>query len=502
MSAMGLTRRSFIRWVLSTGAAMACPIPSMGGGEPDKPGAPRKLGGETNKVCHDLRDHKLPAFPPPSRSVDVVVVGAGPSGYSAAEALRGSDYLVLEKESHVGGNAYTETWNGLDYCTGSAWASVFSPEVDALFKRWKLALRPVAGLDPACFEGTWIKDFWDGKSDSPMIDKLPYPESVKKGFRDFNKTLEGIDIEKEKEALDARPFSEFFKGYPEPLKAYWDGFGPSNWGSRTELTSAYLGIQGARDWGKSQRYTFEGGLGMVSRTVWASFPESDKKRFLFDATAVSVRKEGAKVLVTFFKDGKPETVAAKSVVVAAPKYVARRLVQGLPEDQDAAMGAMRYAPYAVYNLCFTRRVWTLGYDNWHVGARHYTDFVQADWVTRGDKGDPKGPQVLTLYAPHAENERADLLDDEESLSRAEKAVEELGTVVPGALDHLAEVRIFRRGHPMPMSVPGWYTKVQPVARRDFPPVYFAHSDQAGEVSDVAYGALSGIEAAGKALKHL
>lgn len=499
---MALTRRSFIKWVVGSGAAMACPFPGLAGEPGGPPKAAPKLAGEENAVCHAVRDRTLPKMPAPSLSVDVVVVGAGPSGYAAAQALRGSDYLVLEKEPHIGGNAYSETWNGLNYCTGSAWASVFSPEVDALFKGWKLDMKPISGFDPAAFSGVWIKDFWDGKADSPLIEKLPYGDAVKKGFRDWLKGLEAFDIEKDKDKFDALPFSDFFKGAPAPLKAYWDAFGPSNWGARTEHTSSYLGIQAARDWPKSQRYTFEGGLGMISRQVWEQTPEADRKRHLFGAAAVAVKKKGKRAVVTFMKDGKLEAVSAKAVVMATPKYITRRLVAGLPAAQDAAMAAMRYAPYAVVTACFTRRVWNMGYDNWPVGTKYFTDFVQADWVTNGETGDPAKPQILSLYAPLDEKERADLLDDEESLYRAEKAVEELAAAVPGCVDHLAEVRMFRRGHPMPMSIPGWISKLQPAARVDFPPVYFAHSDAAGEVSDVAYGALNGIEAAKKALKHV
>jgi phytoene dehydrogenase-like protein len=499
---MALSRRSFIKWVLGSGAAMACPFPGAAGEPGGPPKAAPKLGGEANAACHAVRDGKLPAFPAPSKSVDVVVVGAGPSGYAAAEALRGSDYLVLEKEPVVGGNALAERWNGLDYCTGSAWASIFSPEVDALFKRWKLDLKPIKGDDTLCFEGRWLKDFWDGKADSPKIELLPYPDSVKNGVRDWLKGIAAIDLESQKEKLDQTRFSDFFKGAPDILKTYWDAFGPSNWGARTEHTSAYLGLQAARDWPGTESFSFEGGLGMVSKVVWDNTPEADKKRYVFDATVVSVERKGKGAVVTFMKDGKLEVVEAKAVVMASPKYITRRLVRDLPEAQDAAMAAMRYAPYAVINACFTKRVWNLGYDNWPLGTKYFTDFVQADWVTHQENGDPAKPQILTLYAPMDEKERADLLDDEESLIRAEKAVEELDRFIPGCTDHLAEVRMFRRGHAMPMSIPGWYTKLQPAARADHPPVYFAHSDSGGEVSDVAYAALNGIESAKKALKHV
>ena len=62
--------------------------------------------------------------------------------------------------------------------------------------------------------------------------------------------------------------------------------------------------------------------------------------------------------------------------------------------------------------------------------------------------------MITVYAPKLERERADLLYSEDVINEAKKAVEELTELFPEWLDHLSEVRIFRRGHPMPMSTPG------------------------------------------------
>ncbi|MBI3297733.1 MAG: FAD-dependent oxidoreductase [Elusimicrobia bacterium] len=496
-----LTRRSFIRWVITSGAAMACPIP-LPAAEAEKAAPETRMRREDFEVCHKVRDRVPLPLAAPSRSVDVVVVGAGPSGLGAADGLAGSDFMVLEKEPQVGGNAYSENWNGLEYCTGSAWISMFSPEVKALMTRWKIDPPRIQGFDAVYAEGRWVRDFWDGRSDSARIDELPYDDGVKKGIREFLKELEAMDLDKDMAALDARPFSELLAGKPEPLRRYWDNFGLSNWGAEAKHSSAYIGAQAARDWPKEPRYTYEGGLGGISKRVFEGFPEDTKKRFVLGAAVYRVKRAGKRVLVGFMKDGRPECVSAKSVVFSGPKMMASRVIDGLPKKQVAAMQAIRYAPYPVYNLCFTRRVADVGYDSWVIGAKNFTDIVQADWVTRGRTAAPGDPQVLTLYAPMRENERADLLDDEESLLRAERAAAELGEVFPGALDHLAEVRVFRRGHAMPMSAPNWTTKVQPAARKDFGPVYFAHSDAAGEVSDVAYGALAGVEAAAKALKHI
>jgi hypothetical protein len=188
--------------------------------------------------------------------------------------------------------------------------------------------------------------------------------------------------------------------------------------------------------------------------------------------------------------------------MAVPKFMARRLVEGLPEAQSAAMGAMRYAPYLMVNLCFERAVWSRAYDNYPVGARAFTDFIPADFVRVGREGKPGRRQVITVYCPLDGSERQSLLDDSATLARAEAAAAEFCSMVPDAEQSLREVRVFRRGHAMPMAVPGGLTRLQPAASADFPPVFFGASDSAGEISDLAYAAFNGIAAAEKALRLL
>lgn len=503
-----VSRRSFIKWVLASGAAMGCPIPAGAAGEPSgKPqtGAPSpQLHSEDNTICHKVRDGESFPSPAPDQKVDVVIVGGGPSGLAAADELKGANYLLLEKEDHLGGNSYSEEWEGHRYSTAAAWDSLPTPEFQALAKRWKLDWKKIEGEDSVSFDGKWIRNFWTGRADNPAFDQLPFDKSVKDGFKQFVAELEPLNFDDDKVVakLDSQRFSDYLKGRPVELKRFWDQFGPSNWGATTEDTSLYVGLSCARDWFRFPHFTWEGGIGQASLRVLDSIGEANKKKLLTRCYVYKVAKHGRGVRVSFFRDGKPHTIEAKACVMATPKFITKMLVEKLPTDQFTAMSSMRYAPYLVYNLCFDRVVYNQGYDNWPIGSKNFTDFIPADWVTYAEGGDLSRKQVITVYAPRPELERSNFLDDGKVMGMAQAAADELGGLFPGWADHLKEVRIYRRGHPMPMSTPGYFTKLQPLGRRDFSPIYFGHSDALGEVSDFLYAGLSGIKAAQKAAKHL
>ena len=96
-------RRSFIKFVVAGSVASGCPVDLalVAAPEPTRPA----VDGEHNEICHQVRDGH--AFPRPQAGSrhDIVIVGGGISGLSAAYFLRNQDFLLLEKEDHWGGNA-------------------------------------------------------------------------------------------------------------------------------------------------------------------------------------------------------------------------------------------------------------------------------------------------------------------------------------------------------------------------------------------------------------
>jgi len=472
---MATNRRDFIKFVVAGSVAAGCPIDlSLLAAETPQP----EVDGEDNRICHQVRDGTMFARPQVSARHDAVIVGGGVSGMTAAYLLRSRDFLLLEKEPHWGGNAYLMEYQGNAYATGSAFLEK-SEYAYSFAKEIGLEPLPINDRDSTIIKGEWIANTW-----AEGIDKLPYPASVREGFKKFKKDMLAIDLEKRATELYNVRFSDFMKGYPEEVKQWWDNYGPSNWGATTEDTAAALGIGEMQEIGGAtvpEFYTWPGGLGAITQKLAGILQAKFADRMQVGATTVAVVPDNKEVQVTYMQGAELKTVAAKTVVMATPKFITRRIVQGLPEKQSDAMHQIRYIPYAVVNLIFDKPVFNKSYDTWCPGNT-FTDFIVADWTIRNQPGYQQKYNILTCYTPMSEEDRGSLLTESGTRKKAVSVLNDFQKLFPGSNVDPVEVHIYRRGHPLYMSTPGLYTKVQPLVREPMDRVFFANTDSEGPES--------------------
>lgn len=384
-------------------------------------------------------------------------------------------------------------YQGMAYATGSAF--IWSGDDAYPFaKEIGLEPLPVNNWDGSIIKGEFVPDTW-----GEGLDKLPYAASVRESFKKFKKEMLAIDLKKRSD-LWGVPFSKFMKSHAPEVKQWWDTYGPSNWGATSDDTAAMVGIgelQGsASDTRQDIRYTWPGGNGAISKRLTELLLANSADHMLAGATTVSVIPERQEVRVTYMQGRELKAVAAKAVIMASPKFITRRLVQGLPEKQSEAMHRIRYIPYPVVNLIFDKPVFNKGYDTWCPGNT-FTDFIVADWVVRNQPGYQQKYNILTCYTPMKEEDRGYLLTEGSTRKVAARVLADFQKLFPGSNVDPVEVHIYRRGHPLYMSTPGLYTQTQPVVRHPMDRIFFANTDSEGPES----GTNKAIAAARRAVKE-
>ncbi len=167
--------------------------------------------------------------------------------------------------------------------------------------------------------------------------------------------------------------------------------------------------------------------------------------------------------------------------MCTPKHITSRIVMGLPSEQQTAMRRYRYAPYPVVNVIFDKPVYNRGYDNWCPG-KTFTDFIVADWTIQKNPGYRQKYNILTLYTPLREVQRSTLLDENDCKTLAARVLADFQNLMPECNVDPVEVRIYRRGHPMFMAVPGQYTKNRLIASHPMDRIFFGNADSGGPES--------------------
>jgi monoamine oxidase len=491
------TRRDFIRFFVAGSIAAGCPVDFslLAADAPDT-----EVDGEHYEICHKVRDQESFPTTPVSKQYDIVIVGGGISGLSAAYYLKDYNYLLLEKEDHWGGNAYLEEYESQAFATGSAFSEKGSA-AEALARELGLTLLPINCPDPTIINGKWTKETWGAG-----LDALAYSAAVRESFKKFKSDMLAVDLSKNPAQYDNQSFAHYLQPYAPELKAWWDSYGPSNWGAPSDDTSALVGIAEVHSISEEiemgdSRVTLPGGNGAISKKLADHLLATRADSLQNGSTIVSVDPQKDSVNVTFIREGRPATVAAKCVVMATPKFITARIVSGIPDFQSDAMESFRYCPYPVINMVFDRPVYTKGYDTWCPG-NSFTDFIVADWVLRAQPGYTPRNNILTFYTPLPESKRERLLQVSGCKEIAAGVLKDFQKLLPEFNIDPIEIHFYRRGHPMFLSAPGTFTKTIPTARQPLDRVFFANTDSLGPVSDASNAILASQSAAEWVKKRL
>ncbi len=481
-----MNRRDFLKWMGLAGLGLTAGLAGSGCWKPKtEPGAKGAFAhvqlpewtGDSFGPMHRIRDGMaLETLPKPSRTVEVAIIGGGLTGLTAAHQLRDSDFLLLEREAQLGGNAKSGDYQGIQYALGSAYLVDVEEPYGPLYESLGLTLQPIR--EPT--DNAYLMGRWNPLNQGP----------VQQGFEKLRKHLAqllqsqdfpGVPIElasTEALKLDKISFYDYLKtDYPPDLLHCIDAYCYSALGGSIREISAYAGINFYSEIAGSI-YAFPGGNAAVAQRLVSAIEKAGPNRMMTDVSVAKVIQRDHAVDIVYFSNAQPEeliTVRAKQAILAVPFFFARRILAGLPDSQDAILHGVRYGSYLVANFCFDRPVFNGAYDNWSPHNPAFTDFIDAGYVSH----DQAPGQVLTVYAPfrNAQVGRSKLLLGNRK-ALASDLITQLQAIAPFKMQLLKEIRLTRYGHQLMTSRVGQVSELRSL-NKNMGRVILAHSDGQG-----------------------
>lgn len=449
----------------------------------------RILGSESWKSSIERADGPIRGEVELVRSVDIAIVGGGPSGLVASYRLRHEDILLLEAETEIGGNARSAFWDGIPWPMGAIVTYKRSPAM-ALYDELGLEPKPT---DSSYGRQTFLGDryvekpLWEGG-----LENLVAPK-VAASIRDAGDELLNLDLDDAQGDLDRHTLARLFKPYRPEVQAFFDQL--LGWfGGTTNTYSALVGACLARSQmgeglgvlypeGTSQGgpYTFPGGLGHATRALARKINEAGGDRIWTECPVVNIESSEDQITIHAYRAGRYVEVRAGAAIVAVPKVVAREIVTGLPEDQRRAMQQFRSAPFLVIGIAADSKIAAEA----PVARMLDGPFATFRHIASSDQG-----HFYRCEVPLSVEVESHRLDDSSLRGRVQRIVEYLEWLFPGAGNRISEVHAWRRGRNWYVPVPGMVTEFQPKAASPLGRLTFANADSLGPISEFGWAMIA------------
>jgi oxygen-dependent protoporphyrinogen oxidase len=399
------------------------------------------------------------------QKADVVVVGAGIGGLSAAWELRDLDVVVLESTDRVGGRLMSEPRD-------QYWLN-FGGHVIGSSETFTGRLVEAAGARADDLPGVLTAVAVPGKMVSGGRVET-YPLRLPMSLRDRAglmvagarlrlavaqyarvARLRKGESESERRARvlahrSDQTFAEFLGSVPSDVDAMFRATIRRSSGEPEEVTAGYgIGyFQLVWDRGRGLTRNIVGGSGELPRKIAAALDG----RIFTNSPVRSVVQDSDGVVVTFDDNGSDRTIRARAAVVAAPAPVAREVIADLPAEVASALEGITYGPYYVGSF-LTGETGPMPYDNVYAAATPRSSFNMlfntANLLRRGSRREPGG--TLMVYAAAKLARDLDGMTEEQI---GERFVDDLCALFPQLRGNVRETHIRYWSHGLPHPRPG------------------------------------------------
>jgi oxygen-dependent protoporphyrinogen oxidase len=412
---------------------------------------------------------------------EVVVIGAGIAGLTAAYSLRDRDVVVLEAADRVGGRIRSEP-------RGDNWinfgAHVFGGESSVtgrLLTEIGVRAEPVPGrLAAVSLNGKLVSsgpvESFPFRLPMPMRSRLALVRTGVKlrlavrRYAEIAAPREGEDPSERQrrmlEFMDDRPFSEFSGPLPEDVDLLFRSTLTRSSGEPEEIAAGYGVGYFHLVWDKKGGLSRNiiGGSAVFTDTLARTL--GNRVRTGARVTRVEAGDDGVRVEV---EGG--ATIEARAAVVATPAYVTHDIVSPLPGDTAEALAAIPYGPFVVCAV-LTNETAPQPWDDLYAVAtprRAFSMLMNTTNVRRTGETSRAPGGAFMAWAAAGFARRLEHLDDDAVRAAF---VADLNEVLPGTKGIVEEAVVHRweRGLPYPRV---GRSKLQPALTRELAPVFLA-----------------------------
>ena len=442
----------------------------------------------------------------PSR--DVVVVGGGIAGLTAAWRLRHRDVLLLEASDRLGGRMRSEPYGDYWLNYGAHLFPAPGSLVDSLARELELATVPVWGGMMGLAVGR--KKLTSGPIESyplrlplSIVDRAAFAIQglkIQSTVRAYHRVARGqpgenpSDVRRRVLAFgDDRTFGEFLGRMPAAVTAIFSTAAHRATAELDELSEGCgIGLF-ALVWGGKHSLIARNLLGGTGRLP-AAIGRRLGERARTNAEVRAIKADGDELVVTYEEDGRRGCVRARQVIVAAQAPTGSRLLAGIAPEASAALARMPYGAFLSVAVA-TNETEPMPWDDVYAMAtpgRVFDMFTNQGHALRTPGGRRAGGSLMLFAGGHAAAELCGASDD----AITGRFIRDLVALYPEAAGNVAEARVQRWPLGNVYSHPGRH-KLQSAIEGPLGPAGNVHlaGDYFAELGNLEMAATTGAAAA-------
>ncbi|MDO5661122.1 MAG: NAD(P)/FAD-dependent oxidoreductase [Brachybacterium sp.] len=416
---------------------------------------------------------------------DVIIIGAGLAGLSAAWRLRHWDTLVLESADRVGGRILSErrgdywlNWGGHVFAGPGSSTDALLSEVGVAAVEIPGSLQAVSMNGRLLTTGhivtyplripmllsSRLNTMWAGIKLAKGVAQYTSVVRKRPGESGAMRQQRIYDFEND------RTFRAYAGRLSEDAEALFTTTVTRSAGTMDEISAgAGLGYFSlVLGFGQGLNRGIVGGPSTLTNTIAATM--SDRLQLGAEVNEVVHRRDS--VLVRYRQDGIDREVEARSVVLATTADVSRRIAVDLPEELRTALGQIKYGPH-VSSAFLTNETSARPWDDLYAIAAPKRSFAialnQASIVRGTEKVRRPGGSLMTFSPASLGRALLDKSDEEVVNTHLRDLDQVLGH---GFAESVTEARAERWEVASPYSFPG-RAKLQPTLMRGTDRVFLA-----------------------------